>query len=119
MNAGVAFFYIFNILYQILPYNLAEALSINIILLTCRYTLDHLINKKGFNLVSVPDLLHPEIIRACGMEVQGERTQVFRLDPNLFGQVALSGTAEMAFGGLFLNKSIKFNHSKTHFSQEN
>ena len=47
------------------------------------------------------------------MEVQGERTQVFRLDPNLFGQVALSGTAEMAFGGLFLNKSIKFNHSKT------
>ena len=46
------------------------------------------------------------------METEGERTQVFKLDPNLFGQVALSGTAEMAFGGLFVNKHIKFNHSK-------
>ena len=61
--------------------------------------------------MSVPDLLHPEIIKACGMEVDGERTQVFKLDPNLFNQVALSGTAEMAFGGLFMNKNIDFNTS--------
>ena len=58
--------------------------------------------------MSVPDLLHPEIIKACGMEVDGERTQVFRLDPNIFGPVALSGTAEMAFGGLFMDKKIDF-----------
>ena len=73
-----------------------------------RYTINYLINQKDFELVSVPDLLHPEIIKACGMEVDGERTQVFRLDPNIFGQVALSGTAEMAFGGLFMNKDIDF-----------
>ena len=46
------------------------------------------------------------------MQVDGERTQVFKLDSNLFGPVALSGTAEMAFGGLFLNKSVKFDNNK-------
>ena len=42
------------------------------------------------------------------MQVDGERTQVFKLDPDIFGQVALSGTAEMSFGGLFMNKDIDF-----------
>ena len=76
--------------------------------LTFRYTIDYLVKEKKFQLVSVPDLLHPEIIRACGMSIDGERTQVFRLDPNIFDPVALSGTAEMAFGGLFMNKMIQF-----------
>ena len=31
---------------------------------------------RGFSLVSVPDILHPDVISACGMEVQGERSQV-------------------------------------------
>ena len=83
-----------------------------IIFTNLRYTIDHLINQKDFQLVSVPDLLHPEIIKACGMEVDGERTQVFRLDPNMFGPIALSGTAEMAFGGLFMNKHIDFSTPK-------
>ena len=60
--------------------------------LTLRYTIDYLVKEKKFQLVSVPDLLHPEIIRACGMSIDGERTQVFRLDPNVFDPVALSGT---------------------------
>ena len=77
-----------------------------------RYTIDYLVNNKEFELVSVPDLLHPDIIRACGMDVDGERTQVFKLDIEKFGKVALSGTAEMAFGGLFMNKNIDFGQSK-------
>ena len=77
-----------------------------------RYTLDYLVNRHSFQLAVVPDLLHPSIIQACGMQVEGERTQVFKLDPVLFGEVALSGTAEMAFGGLFLNKKMSFNRTK-------
>ena len=46
------------------------------------------------------------------MDVDGERTQVFKLDTEKFGKVALSGTAEMAFGGLFMNKNIDFGQSK-------
>lgn len=59
----------------------------------------------GFSLVSVPDLLHPEVISACGMTVGGERTQVYQLEPH-YGQVALSGTAEMALGGYLAGKTI-------------
>ena len=79
--------------------------------------MDHLINRQSFQLISVPDLLNPQIIEACGMQVEGERTQVFKLEPKLFGQVALSGTAEMAFGGLFLNKRVKFDKTKDKHQQ--
>ena len=66
------------------------------------WTVDTLV-ARGFSLMSVPDLLHPDIIQACGMSVEGERTQVYHLDPH-YGQVALSGTAEMAIGGYFAGK---------------
>ena len=59
----------------------------------------------GFSLLSVPDLLHPEVIAACGMTVGGERTQVYELEPH-YGQVALSGTSEMAVGGFLAGKTI-------------
>ena len=66
------------------------------------WTVDTLLGR-GFSLMSVPDLLHPDIISACGMSVEGERTQVYQLDPH-YGHVALSGTAEMAIGGYFAGK---------------
>ena len=66
------------------------------------WTVDTLL-ARGFSLISVPDLLHPDIITACGMKVEGERTQVYHLDP-YYGEVALSGTAEMAIGGYFVGK---------------
>ena len=59
----------------------------------------------GFSLLSVPDLLHPSIISACGMMVEGDRTQVYQLDPG-YGQVALSGTAEMALGEYLAGKTL-------------
>jgi seryl-tRNA synthetase len=34
--------------------------------------------------------------------------QVYQLDRSLHPPMALSGTAEMAIGGLFLNKTVKF-----------
>ena len=53
----------------------------------------------------MPDLLHPSIISACGMMVEGDRTQVYQLDPG-YGQVALSGTAEMALGEYLAGKTL-------------
>lgn len=40
-----------------------------------QYTVDNL-EKRGFVLHSVPDLLHPSLIESCGMDTQSERTQV-------------------------------------------
>ena len=39
------------------------------------FTVDAL-EKKGFNLYSVPDLLHSSLIESCGMDTKSERTQV-------------------------------------------
>ena len=50
-----------------------------------RYTIDFLADK-GFSLVSVPDLLHPEVVERCGFPVREERTQIYRLDPAFYGQ---------------------------------
>ena len=69
-----------------------------------QWTVDELVSA-GFMLYSVPDLLHPSIISACGMKVDGDRTQVYQLDP-YYGQVALSGTAEMALGGYLAGKTF-------------
>ncbi|XP_067001022.2 serine--tRNA ligase, mitochondrial [Anabrus simplex] len=60
--------------------------------------------KKGFQLVSVPDILPREIIESCGMDTKGPRTQVYELDPELYdADVCLSGTSEMALAGLHMN----------------
>ena len=41
-----------------------------------RYTLQRLVREFEFEVVSVPDVLNPSVIEACGMETQGERAQV-------------------------------------------
>ena len=72
------------------------------------YTVDFLTNHAGFSLVSVPDILNPEVIEACGFKTTGKRTNVFNLDPNYYDAKTLSGTSEMAFGSFFANKRIDF-----------
>lgn len=47
------------------------------------YSVDRLTQEFGFELVSVPDLLHPDILEACGMDLHKGRTQVGRT-PFLF-----------------------------------
>jgi len=63
------------------------------------------LTNKGFNLISVPDILHSDIIKRCGMNVDGERTQVYKLGKE-FGTAALSGTAEMGIGGYLMGKQM-------------
>lgn len=71
-----------------------------------KYTLTKLI-KKGFNLVSVPDILPDELIERCGMNTAGERNQVYSLNNNFYGDKwCLSGTSEMALAGSLMNKNI-------------
>ncbi|XP_014666884.1 PREDICTED: serine--tRNA ligase, mitochondrial-like [Priapulus caudatus] len=71
-----------------------------------RFTVDHL-KSKGYVLMSVPDLLHPQVIDACGMPVTGDRSQVYHIDKNRHGRdLALSGTAEMALAGYHANRSF-------------
>lgn len=67
-----------------------------------RYAID-IIRPKGFDLVSVPDILPPEIIQGCGMQVDGERNQVYKLENGL----CLSGTSEMALAGFFHNTILE------------
>ncbi|KAK2145396.1 hypothetical protein LSH36_685g01023 [Paralvinella palmiformis] len=59
-----------------------------------KYTIDSL-KQQGFKMMSVPDLLYPEIIERCGFKTTGERNQVYRLEPNKYGHVCLAGTGEM------------------------
>ena len=72
------------------------------------YTIDYLTEQAGFSLISVPDILDPEIIEACGFKTSGKRTNVFNLDPNYYEAKTLSGTAEMGFGSFFANKKLGF-----------
>lgn len=72
-----------------------------------RYTLQRLVKEWDFEVVSVPDILNPAVIEACGMETQGERAQVFHLEVGKEHTAsALSGTAEMAFGGMLSGRVI-------------
>ncbi|XP_013412289.1 serine--tRNA ligase, mitochondrial [Lingula anatina] len=73
-----------------------------------KYTVPKLLNRqdKSFTLISVPDMLHPDIIEACGFKTTGDRTQVYTLDQEKHGQICLSGTAEMALGGFYANRVL-------------
>lgn len=71
-----------------------------------RFTTDRL-KQKGFELISVPDLIHPDIIESCGFKTTGEVTQVYRLDRSYHGDVCLAGTSEMPLAGYFYDSILK------------
>lgn len=60
--------------------------------------------KHGFSIVSVPDILPADVITSCGMKVDGDRNQVYRLVPS---NLCLSGTSEMALAGYFAGSRLK------------
>ncbi|XP_022919660.2 serine--tRNA ligase, mitochondrial [Onthophagus taurus] len=70
-----------------------------------KYTLDTL-KKMNFKIVTVPDVLHRDVIEACGLNTRGERTQVYSLDERHGLNYCLSGTSEMALAGYFMNTLI-------------
>ena len=60
--------------------------------------------ERGWRFLGVPDILHPGVVEACGMKVEGERTQVYRLAQ---GGAALAGTAEMSIGGYLAGRQVE------------
>ncbi|XP_044737527.1 serine--tRNA ligase, mitochondrial [Chrysoperla carnea] len=62
--------------------------------------------KRGFVLLSVPDILPSQIIEKCGMNTKGERNQVYALDEKHGENLCLSGTSEMAIAGFLMNKTF-------------
>ncbi|BFZ07157.1 hypothetical protein BsWGS_10196 [Bradybaena similaris] len=71
------------------------------------FTLDRLL-KKGFELVSVPDLLYSGVIDSCGFKTSSDRTQVYHLHPHCLNGACLAGTAEMSLAGYFMNEVIPY-----------
>ncbi|KAI4494003.1 hypothetical protein M0802_009379 [Mischocyttarus mexicanus] len=72
-----------------------------------QYTLRKLI-KHGFQLVSVPDIIPTEIIKRCGLLMDGQRTLVFNLNKNYGDDYSLSGTAEMSLAAKLINSKFSY-----------
>lgn len=65
------------------------------------------LKSRGFTLISVPDILPASAIEACGMQVYGERNQVYKFSNNQDGSdLCLSGTSEMALASLFAGQKV-------------
>ncbi|XP_018794235.1 PREDICTED: serine--tRNA ligase, mitochondrial [Bactrocera latifrons] len=67
-----------------------------------RYTMSYL-RKEEFKLISVPDILPSNIINGCGMQTEGNRNQIYKID----SEECLSGTSEMALAGFFTDQVIE------------
>ncbi|XP_050666159.1 serine--tRNA ligase, mitochondrial [Leptidea sinapis] len=65
-----------------------------------KYTVAYLL-RKGFQLISVPDIISGDVIRNCGMVLDNQHTQIYSLDPVLHSpDLYLCGTAELPLAGL-------------------
>ncbi|XP_069116062.1 serine--tRNA ligase, mitochondrial-like [Argopecten irradians] len=71
-----------------------------------RLAINKLINR-GFELVTVPEIINPAVIEACGFHTKGEVTQVYTLDEQFHGEQCLIGTAEMPLAAFFLNEVLE------------
>ncbi|KFB48885.1 AGAP000991-PA-like protein [Anopheles sinensis] len=69
------------------------------------YTVDAL-QRRQFQLISVPDVLPGRVIESCGMSVHGVRNQVYKLSGDERDPLCLSGTSEMALAGYFANREL-------------
>ena len=65
------------------------------------------LKQRGFEFISVPDIISPEILDGCGMErLKGRHNMIYFLDEQRHGRFALSGTSEMAIAAFHRNKVI-------------
>lgn len=72
------------------------------------WTKDQLVQKFNFIPIVVPNLVYDPVIRACGFEPLGQRTQVFTLKGSSSSrQVCLSGTSEIPLVALHLGQLIE------------
>ncbi|XP_005096711.1 serine--tRNA ligase, mitochondrial [Aplysia californica] len=73
------------------------------------FTLDFL-QTKGFEYVTVPDVLHSGVIDSCGFKTSLAKSQVYHLHPDCLKGACLAGTAEMSLAGYFMNEVVPMDH---------
>lgn len=72
------------------------------------WTKEELVEKFDFIPVIVPNMVYDSVIRACGFEPDGDRTQVYRLTgTNPTRSVCLSGTSEVPLVGMHSGEVIE------------
>jgi len=67
------------------------------------YTVSRL-KKHGFSLLSVPDMLNPQVIEGCGFKANDH--QVYKVSVPGDDDVCLSGTGEIGLAGYLMNKRL-------------
>ncbi|XP_071834251.1 serine--tRNA ligase, mitochondrial-like isoform X2 [Apostichopus japonicus] len=72
-----------------------------------KYTLERLVKRHNFKLISVPDIVKANVFEGCGMRTEGLHTQVYKLNPAYHpGNLCLAGTAEVGLAGYLMNRTF-------------
>ncbi|KFM60899.1 Serine--tRNA ligase, mitochondrial, partial [Stegodyphus mimosarum] len=71
-----------------------------------RFALSKLI-KKGFQMVSVPDVVSQTSFEGCGMKTDGKHSQVYHIEDSWAPRLCLSGTSEIALASHFSQKTFQ------------
>ncbi len=69
-----------------------------------RWTLQKLVKDFNFTPVVIPNMINADVIRACGFEPLGDRTQVYSFEKSL--TTCLAGTGEMPLASLHIGDSF-------------
>jgi len=69
------------------------------------FTLDYLMDK-GFEFVTVPDILYTDIVESAGFNTKLENGSVYHVLPECLPKSCLAGTSEMALAGYFANEEL-------------
>lgn len=70
------------------------------------FTLDYLRNL-NFEYVTVPDILHSDVVDGCGFKTNIEENAVYHIHPDCLSHSVLAGTSEMALAGFFCNELLQ------------
>ncbi|MEE6490583.1 hypothetical protein FKM82_015908 [Ascaphus truei] len=66
----------------------------------------HKLVKKGFIIMSVPDMLRGAVFEGCGMQPNAHSSQVYSLDPSQHPDLNLAGTSEVGVAGYFMDHAV-------------
>lgn len=69
-----------------------------------RWTMNKLINEYNFIPVVTPNLIYSDLVRACGFEPFGNRTQVYSLNER--NNICIAGTAEIPLASMNLGENF-------------
>ncbi|CAM6091028.1 unnamed protein product [Calypogeia fissa] len=60
--------------------------------------------KRGFTLLSAPDLVRSTVVEKCGFQPRGLNTQVYSVEDT---DLCLAGTSEILVGGLYMDNMLR------------